>query len=326
MREVIKTASTKDEAMALALEELGLTRDRVTVEVTDITKKGFIFKKEYVTVKVTEKEDDFSVKDLFAQPEKETFKKEKKEKKPENKKPEIKVEEPKKEVQKQPEEAEKTEEVKRQPEEYVIPEEEQSAKVKYAMEFLKGILSRFNDGRYTLTPVKSETGCTIKISGRDVGALIGRKGETMEALSYLTGLAANRTEDSFEKITVDVADYRHKREGDLVHNAKKRANKVLKTGRPFGFEPMNPYERRIIHATVSEIEGVKSESKGEGSSRRVVIYPTNPKPRYNNNRGGRKPYNKNSSRREKSEPQAQKTRDEKLNDSRSFGLYSKIEL
>mgnify|MGYP004564679637 FL=1 len=150
----------------------------------------------------------------------------------------------------------------------------------------------------------------------------------MEALSYLTGLAANRTEDSFEKITVDVADYRHKREGDLVHNAKKRANKVLKTGRPFGFEPMNPYERRIIHATVSEIEGVKSESKGEGSSRRVVIYPTNPRPRYNNNhdRGGRKPYNKNSSRREKSEPQAQKTRDEKLNDSRSFGLYSKIEL
>lgn len=324
MREVIKTASSKEEAIALALEELDLTRDRVTVEVTDVTKKGFIFKKEYVTVKVTEKEDDFSVKDLFAQPEKETFKKEKKEKKPENKKPEIKSEEPKKEEQNRREETEE----KRQPEEYVIPEEEQSAKLKYAMEFLKGILSRFNEEEYTLTPVKSETGCIIKISGRNVGALIGRKGETMEALSYLTGLAANRTEDSFEKITVDVADYRHKREGDLVHNAKKRANKVLKTGRPFGFEPMNPYERRIIHATVSEIEGVKSESKGEGSSRRVVIYPTNPRPRYNSNRdrGGRKPYNKNSSRREKSEPQAQKTRDEKLNDSRSFGLYSKIEL
>ena len=324
MREVIKTASSKEEAIALALEELDLTRDRVTVEVTDVTKKGFIFKKEYVTVKVTEKEDDFSVKDLFAQPEKETFKKEKKEKKPENKKPEIKGEEPKKEEQNRQEEIEE----KRQPEEYVIPEEEQSAKLKYAMEFLKGILSRFNEEEYTLTPVKSETGCIIKISGRNVGALIGRKGETMEAISYLTGLAANRTEDSFEKITVDVADYRHKREGDLVHNAKKRANKVLKTGRPFGFEPMNPYERRIIHATVSEIEGVKSESKGEGSSRRVVIYPTNPRPRYNNNRdrGGRKPYNKNSSRREKSEPQAQKTRDEKLNDSRSFGLYSKIEL
>ena len=173
MREVIKTASSKEEAIALALEELDLTRDRVTVEVTDVTKKGFIFKKEYVTVKVTEKEDDFSVKDLFAQPEKETFKKEKKEK-------------------------------KLQPEEYVIPEEEQSAKLKYAMEFLKGILSRFNEEEYTLTPVKSETGCTIKISGRNVGALIGRKGETMEALSYLTGLAANRTEDSFEKITVEI--------------------------------------------------------------------------------------------------------------------------
>ena len=104
MREVIKTASSKEEAIALALEELDLTRDRVTVEVTDVTKKGFIFKKEYVTVKVTEKEDDFSVKDLFAQPEKETFKKEKKEKKPENKKPEIKSEEPKKEEQNRQEE------------------------------------------------------------------------------------------------------------------------------------------------------------------------------------------------------------------------------
>ena len=200
MREVIKTASSKEEAIALALEELDLTRDRVTVEVTDVTKKGFIFKKEYVTVKVTEKEDDFSVKDLFAQPEKETFKKEKKEKKLENKKPEIKSEEPKKEEQNRQEETEE----KRQPEEYVIPEEEQSAKLKYAMEFLKGILSRFNEEEYTLTPVKSETGCTIKISGRNVGALIGRKGETMEALSYLTGLAANRTEDSFEKITVEI--------------------------------------------------------------------------------------------------------------------------
>ena len=194
------------------------------------------------------------------------------------------------------------------------------------MEFLESVIGQFHKGNYTLTPVKTETGYVIKISGEDVGALIGRKGETMEALSYLTGLAANRSDESFEKISVDVAGYRQKREKDLVSSAKKAAAKVLKTGRPFGFEPMNPYDRRIIHATISQIEGVKSESKGEGAARRVMVYSTNPKPRYNNNnKGGKKPYNKNN-RREKPAPQAQKTRTEKLVDESSFGLYSKIEL
>ena len=87
---------------------------------------------------------------------------------------------------------------------------------------------------------------------------------------------------------------------------------------------MNPYDRRIIHAAIGRIEGVKSESKGEGVSRRVMVYSTNPNPRYNN-KGGKKPYNKNN-RREKPAPQAQKTREEKLVDESSFGLYSKIEL
>ena len=121
-----------------------------------------------------------------------------------------------------------------------------------------------------------------------------------------------------------MADYRQKREKDLVASAKKAAAKVLKTGRPFGFEPMNPYDRRIIHAAIGRIEGVKSESKGEGNSRRVMVYSTNPKPR-NNNKGSKKPYNK-SNRREKPAPQAQKTRTEKLVDESSFGLYSKIDL
>ena len=195
------------------------------------------------------------------------------------------------------------------------------------MEFLESVIGQFHKGNYTLTPVKTETGYVIKISGDDAGALIGRKGETMEALSYLTGLAANRSDDSFEKISVDVADYRQKREKDLEAAAKKAAAKVLKTGRPFGFEPMNPYDRRIIHAAISQIEGVKSESKGEGANRRVMVYSTNPKPRGNDKKGGKKPYNKNNrQRREKPAPQAQKTREEKLIDESSFGLYSKIEL
>ena len=152
----------------------------------------------------------------------------------------------------------------------------------------------------------------------------------MEALSYLTSLASNRFEDSDEKISVDVADYRQKREKDLVAVAKKMAAKVNKSGRSYAFEPMNPYERRIIHATVSEIAGVKSESKGEGSNRKVVIYPTNP--RKGGKGGDRKPNGNrrnNRDRREKPAPQVQKTRETKLvddlGDFGSTGLYGKIE-
>ena len=337
MREVIRTAATVEEAVALGAQELGLSVDSVSYEVLQMPeKKFFLFKSKPAQVKVYEKEEDFDVKSLF---EKEEVKEEKpapkqekqpkaekkpqpKQEKKENKKPAPKQEKQPKAEKPVKEEAVKEEAV--QPVETAVSPEELSEKAKYAMEFLESVIGQFHKGNYTLTPVKSETGYVIKISGEDVGALIGRKGETMEALSYLTGLAANRSDDSFEKISVDVADYRQKREKDLVASAKKAAAKVLKTGRPFGFEPMNPYDRRIIHAAIGQIEGVKSESKGEGNSRRVMVYSTNPKPR-NNTKGGKKPYNK-SNRREKPAPQAQKTRTEKLVDESSFGLYSKIDL
>lgn len=316
MREVIKTAATVEQAVELGAQELGLSVDTVMYEVLQLPeKKFFLFKSTPAKVRVYEKEEDFDIKSLFEEKEKNAPKAKKEEKKPQPKQEKKEVKKP----EKSPEQ-----EIKKE----IIPKEEAQAealseKVKYAMEFLESVIGQFHKGKYELTPVKTETGYVIKISGEDVGALIGRKGETMEALSYLTGLAANRSDDSYEKISVDVADYRQKREKDLVNSAKKAAAKVLKTGRPFGFEPMNPYDRRIIHAAIGQIEGVKSESKGEGSSRRVMVYSTNPKP--HGSRGGKKPYGKNA-RREKPAPQAQKTREEKLVDESSFGLYSKIEL
>lgn len=327
MREVIKTAPSVDEAIALALAELGLSREEVTCEVLQYPEKKFFgLKKTPAQVKVSEIEEEFSVKDIFAE-----------KKEPVKQAPKAKKEQPKKENKKEtkqqpkqekPAKAEKPAVKEEKPAvEEAVPADQLSEKAKYAMEFLESVIGQFHKGNYTLTPVKTETGYVIKISGDDAGALIGRKGETMEALSYLTGLAANRSDDSFEKISVDVADYRQKREKDLEASAKKAAAKVLKTGRPFGFEPMNPYDRRIIHAVISGIEGVKSESKGEGSSRRVMVYSTAPRPRNNDKKGGKKSYNKNSrQRREKPAPQAQKTREEKLVDESSFGLYSKIEL
>ena len=343
MRELIKQASTVDEAIELALRELGLSREQVTCEVLEYPEKRFFFRKP-AKVKVMEIEEEFSVKDLFEEkkpePKQEKPAKPAKKEKPAKQEPK-KAEKPQpvKEVKEEP----KAEEVKAEVKEDAkaaeasleeIPAAEASAKVKYAMEFIQSIIGQFYESEYEFRIFKTQTGFIIKIVGQDAGCLIGRKGETMEALSYLTSLAANRFEDSDEKISVDVADYRQKREKDLVAMAKKMAAKVAKSGRSYSFEPMNPYERRIIHATVSDINGVKSESKGEGSQRRVVIYPTTP--RRNNNKGGKgagkggRNNNRRDSKREKAAPQVQKTRETKLIDDLgafgSTGLYGKIEL
>ena len=337
MREIIKQASTVDEAIELALRELNLTREQVTCEVLEYPEKRFFFKKP-AKVKVCEIEEEFSVKDLFEEPKAEPKKAEPKaEKAPkqENKKAEKPAKAPKAEKPAKHEKpkaepvAEETEEAKTETALEEIPMENATSKVKYSMEFIKSVIGQFYTGEYTFKIYKTQTGYIIKIVGDDAGCLIGRKGETMEALSYLTSLAANRFEDSDEKISVDVADYRQKREKDLQQMAKKMAAKVVKTGRFYSFEPMNPYERRIIHATVGSIEGVRSESKGEGSQRRVVIYSTAPR----KNNGGNKKGGRNSGRRDRREkpaPQVQKTRETKLvddfGDFGGTGLYGKIEL
>ena len=340
MREVIKQAATVDEAIELALRELALTREQVTCEVLEYPEKR-LFRRKPAKVKVVEIEEEFSVKDLFEEPKpakKEEPKAEKTEKpaKKENKKqpkPQPKAE-VKAEVKEEPKQ-EAAEEVKEETEVETSSEEisleTAPAKVKYAVEFIKSVIGQFYENEAEFRIVKTQTGYIIKIVGEDAGCLIGRKGETMEALSYLTSLASNRFEDSDEKISVDVADYRQKREKDLVAVAKKMAAKVNKSGRSYAFEPMNPYERRIIHATVSEIAGVKSESKGEGSNRKVVIYPTNP--RKSGKGGDRKPSGNrkgaNRDRKEKPAPQVQKTRETKLvddlGDFGGTGLYGKIE-
>lgn len=339
MREIIKQASTVDEAIELALRELGLSREQVTCEVLEYPEKRFFFRKP-AKVKVVEIEEEFSVKNLFEEkkPEPKQEKPAKKENKPakqENKpvkqeKP-AKAEKPVKEVKEEVKETVNEEPKAEEASLEEVPMEAASAKVKYAMEFIQSVIGQFYESEYEFKIFKTQTGFIIKIVGQDAGCLIGRKGETMEALSYLTSLAANRFEDSDEKISVDVADYRQKREKDLVAMAKKMAAKVAKSGRSYSFEPMNPYERRIIHATVSEINGVKSESKGEGSQRRVVIYPTTP--RRNNNKGGKqggKNNNRRDNKREKAAPQVQKTRETKLvddfGDFGGTGLYGKIEL
>ena len=166
---------------------------------------------------------------------------------------------------------------------------EENAKVKTAVEYLQEVIAKMGVENVTFSAVQKGEATIIRLDGEHLGALIGRRGETMESLSYLASLVANRLEGDYIKLGLDVAGYRDKRESDLTALAQRIGAKVRKTGRSFAMEPMNPYERRIIHSAISKMEGVRSESKGEGRDRRVVIYSTAPDAQTENTYGERRP-------------------------------------
>ena len=166
---------------------------------------------------------------------------------------------------------------------------EENAKVKAAVEYLQEVIAKMGVENVTFSAVQKGEATIIRLDGEHLGALIGRRGETMESLSYLASLVANRLEGDYIKLGLDVAGYRDKRESDLTALAQRIGTKVRKTGRSFAMEPMNPYERRIIHSAISKMEGVRSESKGEGRDRRVVIYSTAPDAQTENTYGERRP-------------------------------------
>ena len=153
---------------------------------------------------------------------------------------------------------------------------EENAKVKAAVDYLREVIALMGVENVSFSAVQKGEATIIRLDGEKLGALIGRRGETMESLSYLASLVANRLEGDYIKLGLDVAGYRDKRESDLTALAQRIGAKVRKTGRSFAMEPMNPYERRIIHSAIGKMEGVRSESKGEGRDRRVVIYSTDP--------------------------------------------------
>jgi len=107
--------------------------------------------------------------------------------------------------------------------------------------------------------------------GDDYGMVIGRRGETLDAIQYLTRLVLSRENDSYKRVLINVGNYRERRESTLRETARKNADKVKKYGGKVCLDPMNPYERRIVHTTIQEIEGVESHSVGTDSERKVVI-------------------------------------------------------
>ena len=158
-----------------------------------------------------------------------------------------------------------------------------------AIHYLKKVLEGMGAKNLVFKANETADNAYIQIDGDAVGVVIGRRGETLDALQYLAGLAANDGGGYF-KVSLNIGDYRQKREKALVELAGKVAEQVISTGRSRALEPMNPYERRIIHTAIQGIEGVVSNSIGEGAGRRVVVYSENGDmnpPRISNDRRGR---------------------------------------
>lgn len=216
---------------------------------------------------------------------------------------------------------EKTAPVAEKAEETVAPELKKvniadSASLSSAAEYLTAVLKGMGVAELSIEAFRTaEDEIIFELDcGDDYGVVIGRRGDTLDSIQYLTRLVANKQkqESEYLRITINVGNYREKRKVTLRELAKKNSEKVLKYGRNVTFEPMNPYERRIIHTAVQEIEGVTSYSVGVDAGRRVVIAledgvkPTHPsKGGYNNRgRGGKGGYNRGGRGRNNSSRQS----------------------
>ena len=196
-----------------------------------------------------------------------------------------------------------------------------------AAQFVKDVLNAMDIDSVEVKVTEEEQGAVIDLEGEEVGSIIGRRGETLDALQYLTGLVANHVDNSYYKITINTGNYREKREKTLEILGRKLAFKAVKTGMKTSLEPMNPYERRVIHTAVQKVNGATSWSEGENLQRHVVIGPDgNAKPRNDkfrgkNNRGGRG----NGGYNKKPRYNAEKSDRAPINEGEGMGLYGRID-
>lgn len=175
---------------------------------------------------------------------------------------------------------------------------------KAAEVYIKGILDGMGVEDAKISASEDDESVYVQLDcGNDYGYVIGRRGETLDAIQYLTRLVINKGKDNYKRVSINAGNYREKREETLRELAKKNAARVKKYGRNVCLDPMNPYERRIIHTTIQEIEGVDSHSIGSESDRRVVITlaegfkATNP----SNGRGRRGDYRRYDNRSQSKE-------------------------
>ena len=247
MRYIDVTGKTEEEAIRAALSQLGLERDDVSVEILERSKSGFLgIGSSPAKVRVSY--------ELDVAEESEVPQAKPAEKKPVEKKPEGK-----------PEPA-----PEKQPEQPAAPvsETEDADRIRA---FLTGLLEHMDCRAQVKVYEEEKNRYKVILEGQRLGALIGRRGETLDAIQQLTNYAVNSGRDKRVRIHVDAENYRAKREQSLESLANKVAGKVLKYRRSVTLEPMNAYERHVIHAALQDKEGVTTYSIGTEPNRRVVV-------------------------------------------------------
>ena len=287
-KEITITANSEQEALEQAYRELGVSSQQCDVQVLQPAKKSLFGKiKQQAIVKVTVVREADTVRTAPPVVKQDT--------EAAKAAPAV-AEEPKEEVKEEAAEETSAEEE--------VQHNNNSAKLQAAQEYLQAILDKMGIEGVTMTVEEGEESATITLNGEHLGILIGHHGETLDALQHLTTLVCNRLDGKYFRVTLDCGQYRDKRQKALKDLARRTSIKVARTGRSQMLEPMNPYERRIVHSVVTEMEGVTSKSKGEDPNRRVIILPTNPRPRssqggYDRRRsGGRSGYDRHGSRRD----------------------------
>ena len=262
MREFIDvTGKNEEEAINKALEQLGLDRDDVSVEILERAKSGFLgIGSSPARVRVSygpEEEEVVETPAPKAEPKQEKPRQEKKktEKKPVEKK-EPKPQQPKVEKPAAPAQD--------------LGEEVQDEKSQAIRTFLTGLLEQMDSTAEVKVYLPEKGRYKVILEGQGLGALIGRRGETLDAIQQLTSYAVNRTGGRV-RVQLDAENYREKREQSLKHLAEKVAAKVVKYRRSVTLEPMNAYERHVIHTALQEVAGVTTYSTGVDPSRRVIV-------------------------------------------------------
>ena len=288
-REYIGTGKTVDEAIEAACAALGCERSEIEFEILALAKKSFFgLRTTPAQVKVTW--EDGTPEPRANRPQE--GRREKKAEKPAEpqaeKKPETRSEKPKAEPR-QEKPAEKKPEIEPM---RPLPElsdeipEAVKTKANLAVAYLSEVLGAMEVKDFTITPKMREDTLVLLIEGSDLGVVIGRRGETLDSLQVLTGLAANRGEGDYVRVNLDSGNFREKRTKTLEELAVKMARNAVRTGRSTTLEPMNPYDRRIIHAAVAGVEGAASTSIGDEPNRRVVISSLTPRKPRDDRRGG----------------------------------------
>ncbi len=268
---ITATGKTIDLAIEAALQELKMDRDSVSVEILENPKSGFLgIGGTLAKVKVTYEAPDEEVKPAVALTSASRSKPKKTEPKQETAKP-LNPINPKPAKAEQPAKPrpEPKPEVKAEPKEYAVAEEgsvEQKIEV-----FIKGLLEHMGSDAVPHAWKANSDTYQVDLVGESLGMLIGRRGETLDAIQHLTNYSINRDSAKRARINVDAENYRLKREESLRRLAAKVAGKVVKYRRSITLEPMNAYERHVIHAALQEQNGVSTHSVGTEPNRRVVV-------------------------------------------------------